>query len=212
MQALIDSRSEINAIHLFFNKKLGLPIRLIDIGAQKMDGTTLDTHEMVVAAISVVDKANQVRFFEETFLVANVSPKVVFEIFFLILSGADVDFLGRKICWRTYTTKKVLLTTRRVELVGKKEFAAVAFNLEHETYVVFVASLSSIPLMSLGSTLLNVHSSQRPQISGLIVEKALTKVSTKYSDFADVFFPDLAFKLSEHIGINDHAIELVDGQ
>ena len=29
-------------------------------------------------------------------------------------------------------------------------------------------------------------------------------------DFADVFSPDLAFGLPEHIGINDRAIELVD--
>ena len=48
---------------------------------------------MVVTAFSVGDKANRVRFFEETFLVANVSPEVVFELLFLTLSGANVDFL-----------------------------------------------------------------------------------------------------------------------
>ena len=69
---------------------------------------------MVVSAFSVEDKANQVRFFEETFLVANVSPEVVLRILFLTLSGADVDFLGQELRWRTYTTKEVLPTTRRV--------------------------------------------------------------------------------------------------
>ena len=54
----------------------------------------LDTYGMVVAAFSVEDKANWVRFFEKTFLVANVSPKVVLGMPFLILSGADVDFSG----------------------------------------------------------------------------------------------------------------------
>ena len=92
VQALIDSRSEVNAIHLTFAKQLGLPIQSIDIGAQKIDGTTLDTNGMVVAAFSVVDKANRVRFFEETFLVANVSPEVVLGMPFLTLSNADVDF------------------------------------------------------------------------------------------------------------------------
>ena len=48
---------------------------------------------MVVAAFSVENKANEVRFFEETFLVANNSPKVVLEMPFLTLSGANVDFL-----------------------------------------------------------------------------------------------------------------------
>ena len=47
---------------------------------------------MVVAAFSVTDLADKVRFFEETFLVANVSPDVVLGIFFFTLSGADVNF------------------------------------------------------------------------------------------------------------------------
>ena len=42
----------------------------------------------------MVDKANQIRFFEKTFLVANASPEVVFGMFFLTLSGAEVDFSG----------------------------------------------------------------------------------------------------------------------
>ena len=137
LQALIDSGSEVNAIHLSFVKQLGLSIRLRDVGAQKIDGTTLDTHGMVVAAFSVEDKANRVRFFEEIFLVANVSPKVVLGILFLTLSGTDIDFSGQELWWRIYTTKEALPTTRRVELVGKKEFAAAAFDLEYETYVVY---------------------------------------------------------------------------
>ena len=63
---------------------------------------------MVVAAFSVVDKANRVKFFEETFLVANVSPEVVFGMPFFTLSGADVDFSGRELRWRTYTTQEEL--------------------------------------------------------------------------------------------------------
>ena len=88
---------------------------------------------MVIAAFSVEDKANQIRFFEETFLVANVSPEVVLGILLLTLSGADMDFLGRELRWRTYTIKEVLPTTRRVKLVDKKKFAAIALDPEHET-------------------------------------------------------------------------------
>ena len=50
---------------------------------------------MVVAAFSVVDKANRVRFFEEIFLVANVNSEVVLGMPFLTLSNADIDFLSR---------------------------------------------------------------------------------------------------------------------
>ena len=95
--------------------------------------------------------------------------------------------------------------------MGKKEFAAAALDPEYETYVVHVASLSSTPLASLESTPLNVHPSRRPQISGLIAKEAPTKVPAEYSDFADIFFPDLASELPKHTGINDYAIELVEG-
>ena len=52
---------------------------------------------MVVIVFSIVDKANRVRFFEETFLVTNVSPKIVFGILFFTLSGTDIDFSGREL-------------------------------------------------------------------------------------------------------------------
>ena len=57
----------------------------------------LDTYGMVVTAFLVTNKANQVIFFEETFLMANISLKIVLGILFLTLSGADVDFLNRKL-------------------------------------------------------------------------------------------------------------------
>ena len=41
--------------------------------------------------------------------------------------------------------------------------------------------------------------------------QAPTKVPVEYVDFANVFSPDLVSELPEHFGINDHAIELVDG-
>ena len=209
MQALIDSGSEVNAIHPSFTKQLGFPIRPIDIEAQKINGTMLNTHKMVVVAFSVVNKLYQVRFFEETFVVANISPKVVFGMSFFTWSGVNVDFLGREFQWKTYITKKALPTTRRVKLVDKKEFVATALNSEYEAYVVYVASLSSTSLASFGSIPLNVHPFWRPQIFGLIVKEALTKIPAKYSDFADVFSPDLASGLPKHTGINDYALQLV---
>ena len=196
----------------FFVKELGFFFRPIDVGVQKIDGIILDTYQMVVVTFLVKDNANQIRFFEETFLVANVSPKIVFWIPFLTLSDANVDFSGHELRWKTYTTKEALQTTRRMELTGKKKFAAAALNSECETYLVHVESVSSIASPSSFPLDADVHPSRRPQISGLIAKKAPTKVSAKYSDFADVFFPDLASELPEHIRINDYTIELVDGQ
>ena len=59
VQALINSKSKLNIIHPNFVKQLGLFIRSTDVGVQKIDGTMLNTHEMVIAAFLVVDKANR---------------------------------------------------------------------------------------------------------------------------------------------------------
>ena len=94
---MIDSKSEVNTIYLAFIKELGLSIRSTEVRAHKIDNTILDTYKIVVAAFLVMDKTNRVRFFEKTFLIVKVSPKIVFEMLFLILSGADIDFLDQKL-------------------------------------------------------------------------------------------------------------------
>ena len=97
VQALINSKSEVNTIYLTFTNVLSLSIRPTDIGIQKIDGIMLDNYKIVVAAFLVTDKANQVRFFKETFLVTNISPKVVLGILFLTFSGVNVDFLDQEL-------------------------------------------------------------------------------------------------------------------
>ena len=147
---------------------------------------------------------------------ANISPEVVFGMLFLNLSGTNVDFLDWEIRWKTYTIQEALPTIRRVELVEKKEFAATAFDPEHETFVVHVAFLSSVPSLSsvtsLSSTSLDadIYPSRRPQKADLIAEEAITKVPVEYANFADVFFPDLASKLPKYTEINNHFIKLID--
>ena len=129
---------------------------------------------------------------------------------FLTLSSADVDFLDWKPWWKIYTIEETLPTTRYVKLEGKKKFAAEAFYPEHKTYIVHVGSVNSVASPSFSLFELNVHPFRRPQVSGLIVEKVLTKVVNEYVNFADVFFLDLAFELSKHTGIHNHIIKLVD--
>ena len=84
-------------MHLAFAERLGLVVQATNVGAQKIDGTNFEIYGMVVAAFSVTDQADKVRFFEETFLVANVSPDVIFGMLFLTLSGADIDFLKKEL-------------------------------------------------------------------------------------------------------------------
>ena len=134
----------------------------------------------------------------------NVSPKVVFGMLFFILSNVDVDFLDQELLEKTYTIKETFSIIKYVEYVGKKKFAAAALDLKHEIFVIHVASLNFI--------LLDVYPFHRSQIFGFITKEALTKVFNEYVNFADIFFLDLASKFSKHTGINDYAIELVDGQ
>ena len=102
------------------------------------------------------------------------------------------------------------MTTKRVELVGKKEFAAVVLDPEYEICVVHVGPVSSVASPSFPP--LNIHPFCKPQIAGLIAKKTPTKVPDKYSDSADVFSLNLMFKLPKHTGINNYIIELVDDQ
>ena len=142
---------------------------------------------------------------------ANINPEIVFEMPFLILCDADVDFLRRELQLKTYFIKEALSTIKRVEVVRKKEFAAAALDSKHKIYVVHIGLVSSNALSSFSPLELDVYSFRRFQVSGLIVKEDSTKIPAEYSDFADIFSSDLTSELSEHTGINNHVIELVDG-
>ena len=91
-KALLDSGNEVNAMNLAFASQLGLKIRKTNVGAQKINGITLETYGMVVSTFSVSDKDGRERFFEESFLLAEVKPKIVLGMPFLTMSNADVNF------------------------------------------------------------------------------------------------------------------------
>ena len=95
--ALLDSGSGVNIIYPTFVEKLGFVVQTTNIGTQKIDGTIFETHGIIVTAFSVNDQTNKIRFFEKTFLVANVSPNIVFKMLFLTLNNADIDFLKTKL-------------------------------------------------------------------------------------------------------------------
>ena len=50
---------------------------------------------MVIVDCSVKDKLKRVRFFQETFLLANISLEMVLGILFLTLSKANIRFAER---------------------------------------------------------------------------------------------------------------------
>ena len=88
--ALLDPKSEVNAMTPVYAAHLGLKVRVTNVGAQKIDGSSLATYDIVIAAFQIVDKLSRSRFFQKTFLPADISMKVVLGMPFLILSNADV--------------------------------------------------------------------------------------------------------------------------
>ena len=52
----------------------------------------------------------------------------------------------------------------------------------------------------------------KAQVEALIFNEAPTKVSTKYSDYSNVFLVENAIELLENTGINEHTIKLEKGK
>ena len=123
-------------------------------------------------------------------------------MFFLIFLNTDVQFVEKELKQKSYIPAKVLPTTKRVELINKREFAAAALEENAEMFLVYVASLLAM----------QVYPSCQAQVGPLLADKAPAKVLPKYLDYADVFSFDLSMKLPENIGMNKHVIELVEGK
>ena len=199
VRPLIDLGSEVNAMSPAYALKLDLKVHHTNIRAQKIDGSTLKIFGMVLASFQMEDKLRKVRFFQETFLLADISAEIVLGMPFLTLSNADVQFVEKELTWRSYTTAEALPTTKRVELINKKEFAKVALNERSETFVVYMAALNLTP---------GIHPDRAARIAFLLTEEV--RIPDKYSDFADVFLEKKALVLPECTELNEHAIDLED--
>ncbi len=92
MKALINFGSEVNVITPAYATKLGFTDRKSSIRVQKIDGSLLETYDMVSTTFSLQDSLGRVRFFEKTFLLTGTSMEVILRIAFLSLSNADVKF------------------------------------------------------------------------------------------------------------------------
>ena len=103
---------------------------------------------------------------------------------------------------KAYTIAEALLTTKRVQIIGPKEFAKAALDPDQEAFVVHVATLSSS---------MEVHP-DRVQVAALIADEAPVAIPAEYSDFEDVFSKESAAVLPEHTEINTHAIDLEEGK
>lgn len=109
---LIKLGSDVNAMNPTFTKKLDLWVQQIKISTQKINGSILEIFGMVIASFLIDYKVKKLSFFEETFLLANISIDIVLEMPFLILSKIEINFLEREPNWKLYTIINTLLTIK----------------------------------------------------------------------------------------------------
>ena len=125
---------------------------------------------MVIAAFQVVNKLGCSQFFQETFLLADISMKVIVGMRFFNLSNVDIQFAEKKLIWRTYITEKVLLTTRQVKIINRKKHANAALEKNVKVFVVHVSSLK------LG---MNIHSTKEAQFALLLIKEVSVLVKSR---------------------------------
>ena len=148
----------------------------------------------------------------------------------------------KELTWRSYTVAEALPTTKRVEIIDKKEFTKAALDENVEAFVVHVTSLSlnSMPIhpareAQIASLVIEevqipeldehveafvvhvtslstmpIYPAREAQIASLVAEEV--KIPTEYSDFSNVFSEEKASILPEVTELNQHAIELQEGQ
>ena len=90
VRALIDSGSKLNTMTPVYTSKLGLKFYPTNIGAQKIDSCNFEIFGIVLASFQVEDKLGRTRFFQETFLLDDISVEVVLGMLFLAFNNVDV--------------------------------------------------------------------------------------------------------------------------
>ena len=177
--------------------KLSVRVYHTNVGIQKIDDSILEIFGMVSASFQVENKLEKVRFFQETFLLADIIIKMFLDMLFLIFSNTNISYIEKQLIWRSYTIAKALPNTKQVKLINKKKLAKVALDENSETFVIYVASLNLAP---------EIHLDKQAQIAFLLIEEV--RISNKYSNFADIFFEKKTLVLPECTELNQHAINL----
>ena len=88
--ALINLDSKVNAMTPAYAKQLGFQVQKTDVRAQKIDGSSLKTFEIIIAGFQVENKLGKVWFFQKSFLLTETNMGVVLGMLFLTLSNADI--------------------------------------------------------------------------------------------------------------------------
>ena len=81
---------------------------------------------ITIISLPIPDKLANVWFFQETFLLVNIS--MILGMPFLTFGSTNIWFAERKLVWKTYTAVKFLPTTKQIKLFSAKKFAMAALG------------------------------------------------------------------------------------
>lgn len=127
--------------------------------------------------------------------------KLILEILLFSVRTMDIQFEEiKEFTRRNHTGDMVLRTIKRVELLNKKKFVTAALDKKTRTFVVYMTVLPTT----------SIYPSIKAQIQVFIAKKASIEILAKYSDYDNVFLPDLGIDLFKHTRINDHAIYFLE--
>lgn len=102
-----------------------------------------------------------------------------------------------------YTIAKVHSIIKKMKLIRKIKFVAIAFDLSNKIFIIYIAF----------STSFNLGPKSYPFWKAQIVFprtiQTLSSTSSEYSDFADVFSKNLVAKPLKHTRNKNHIIDLV---
>ena len=94
---------------------------------------------MIIADFQVENKANRSRFLQKIFLVIDTKFEVILEMLFLKISNMDMSFGEKTLIWKTYTTNKILPTTKQVQIIDLEEFVIATLYIDNKTFVMHIA-------------------------------------------------------------------------
>lgn len=109
---MINSDSKVITMIVAYNLKLYLKIYCTNVRAQKINKSTFEIFEIVLASIQVENKLKKTCFFLEPFLLTDINIDVILEISFLNFSNTDIQFTEKKLTKKFYITTKTLPITK----------------------------------------------------------------------------------------------------
>ena len=98
--------------------------------------------EMVLSSFKIKDKLKNARFFQKTFLLANLSIKMVLKMLFFIFSNVNMLFAKQELIRRFYIIIKALSTIKQVKIIYKRKFTKMVLDKNVKVFVLHITSLS----------------------------------------------------------------------